>query len=194
MARKRSGNGSGSAPGGRRDGGGRRRGRHPGLPGPGQLRLLRPPGGDQAGHRRGHGPAGQDLPHQRLLHVHHLPQAGGMRPASEHRDPYPDRGAGHQRRAGQLHGHPEEGAPLRGPGQVHRLRGLRQRLPGDHAGRVQRRAWPTGRRPTASIPRPSPRPSASRSWTGPPAPSPARRRSTSRATCSSSRWASTRRR
>ena len=59
---------------------------------------------------------------------------------------------------------------LRGPGQVHRLRRVRQRLPGDHAGRLQRRAWPTGRRFTASIPRRSPRPSASRSWTGPPAP------------------------
>ena len=35
---------------------------------------------------------------------------------------------------GNLKRHPQETAPLRGPGQVHRLRRVRQRLPGDHVG------------------------------------------------------------
>ncbi len=52
-----------------------------GLPGRGQVR-----------HRRTHGPARQDLPHQRLRHVHHLPQAGGDRPPPEHRSARRHRG------------------------------------------------------------------------------------------------------
>jgi hypothetical protein len=36
-------------------------------------------------HRRPHGPAGQDLSHQRLLHVNTFAQTGRGRPASEHR-------------------------------------------------------------------------------------------------------------
>jgi thioredoxin reductase len=40
-------------------------------------------------HRRHDGPARQDLPHQRLRHVHHVAQAGGGGPAPEHRHPPP---------------------------------------------------------------------------------------------------------
>ena len=53
--------------------------------------LPRRSGRTAFGHRRCHVPVGQDLSHQRLLHVHHLPQAGGSRPPSEHRPVHHDR-------------------------------------------------------------------------------------------------------
>ena len=43
-------------------------------------------GREDDGHRRPHGAARQDLPHQRLLDVHHLAQADRGRPAPQHRD------------------------------------------------------------------------------------------------------------
>ena len=42
--------------------------------------------------------------------------------------------AGIDGRAGEPQRHPQEAAPLCRPGQVHRLRRVRQRLPGDHVG------------------------------------------------------------
>ena len=38
--------------------------------------------------------------------------------------------------AGELQGHPQATAPLYRSGQVHRLRRVHQRLPGDHVGRL----------------------------------------------------------
>ncbi len=88
---------------------------------------------------------------------------------------------------GQLQGHRGEGAPLHRPGQVHRLRRLHRGLPGAGARRIQPGAEPKARPFTASIPRPFPPPSPSRSSTGPPASGPARPISAPRATSSSSR-------
>ena len=78
----------------RRDG---RRGRHrrdAGRAGPGQRRLPRHPGRGDYRHRRAHGPARQDLPHQRLLDVHHLAQADRGGQAPEHRRAHQRRRAG----------------------------------------------------------------------------------------------------
>ena len=100
-----------------------------GRPGPGKRRFLRPPGGEKIGHRRRHGPVGQDLPHQRLFHVYHLSQAGGMRPSPEHRDQHSLRGHRDSRRARQFYRHRGAGAPLHRPGQMHRLRRFKARLP-----------------------------------------------------------------
>ena len=49
-------------------------------------------GGGIAGMQAGHGPAGQDLSHQRLFHVNYLAQTGRGRPASEYRIAHPRRG------------------------------------------------------------------------------------------------------
>ena len=64
------------------------------------------------------------------------PKSGGMRPASEHRDPHPVRSEGHWC-AGELHGQRGERTSLRRSGQMHRLRRLRRGLPGAGARRVQ---------------------------------------------------------
>ena len=44
--------------------------RHSDLPGSGGFRVQGLPGGVQAFHRRRHAATGQDIPHQRLLHIY----------------------------------------------------------------------------------------------------------------------------
>jgi hypothetical protein len=62
----------------------RRHCRHSSLPGSGRFRIQGRRE-NRVGHRRRHGPVGQNLPHQRLLHVYHLSQTGGGRPTPQHR-------------------------------------------------------------------------------------------------------------
>ena len=75
--------------------------------------------------RRPHGPTGQDLPDERLRHVHHLAEARGDGAPSEHRHPHRFRAPLPVGRTGQLHGAGAPPSPVRGHGQVHRLRRLR---------------------------------------------------------------------
>ncbi len=99
-------------------GGGRGHRRHPGLPGPGGFRLQGAPAGGLSRHWRRHGPAGQDLPDQRLLHVHPA-QGRRARPAPEHPAAHLVRVGGARGRRGS--GPPTAQAALRPCGQVHRL-------------------------------------------------------------------------
>ena len=82
-----------------------------------------------SGYRRGDAPVGQDLSHQRLLHVHHFPQVGGLRQSSQYRDPGPRRDARPQRLPGALHRQGRGSLPAYRPEKMHRLRGLRPEMP-----------------------------------------------------------------
>ena len=117
----------------RRHGGGRRHRRDAGQPGCRGRGLQSLSGGAGHLHRRGHGPVGQDLPHQRLFHLSDFPQAHRGGPASGHRDPDPGRNRAAGGRGGPFHRHPPPGTPLHRRGQVQRLRRLRRGLPGDAA-------------------------------------------------------------
>ena len=69
------------------DGRGRRDQRDPGRPRHGHCRFQGLPGREGAQHRRPHGPAGQDLPDQRLFDVNTFTETGRGRPASQYRSP-----------------------------------------------------------------------------------------------------------
>ena len=85
-----------------------------------------------------HGPARQDLPHQRLLDVHPGAQAGRGRQAPEHRDRHQLRAHRPRRRARQLQRQGLPSRPLRRPGPLHELRRVRPGVPGDRRRPVQR--------------------------------------------------------
>ena len=157
-------------------------------PGRGCGRLQSLSGGEGDLHRRGHGPTGQDLPHQRLFHLPHLSQAHRGGPASGHRDPDP----GRDRQAGGRGGPFHRDSRTRSPA----ISTPPNATPAAPAPRPARCRCPPSfdeglgaapRPPTAIFPRPCPPPSPSRNSTGPPASGPARPTSAPRATCSSSR-------
>ncbi len=118
----------------------RRRRRHPVFARPSRGRIQGLSGRKVAGARRPHVATRQDLPHQRLLHVHAGSQAGRSRASPEHRDR-------HQLRAHRPRGQPRQlqsqglpPRPFRRPRPLHELRRVRPGLPGGRRRPVQRRA------------------------------------------------------
>ena len=74
-------------------------------------------------------PAGQDVPDQRLLHLHPGAEDGGRVQAPEHQAVHVRRSGRGGRLRGQFHGENQEEATVRGRGRVHGLRRVRGGLP-----------------------------------------------------------------
>ncbi len=84
--------------------------------------------------------------------MHHLAQAGRVRPQQEHRDHHAGRHRGHQRRAGQLPGHASAATPaLRRRQEVQRLRRLRRGLPRHRCPTSSTARWARARRSSGRI-------------------------------------------
>ena len=98
----------------------RRRQRHSGFARSGRLGIQSLSGRESAEHRRPHGPARQDLPDQRLLHVNTFAQTGRGRPASEYRGPDVYRSGPRGRRKGRFYGFPDHETQIHRRGQVQR--------------------------------------------------------------------------